>query len=142
MKKNVIDIIERFQTHHALQEERELKNSHVSRNGAVAPSAPDKTGMPEHSDKNMDVNRSRPNESTRDVDLPTPHVERVVRTIRVRASATAMAPTPRMDSGTEQPEGSSFQIAAFFINHPILVMLALWLITLIVFLYIFAMPIR
>ena len=31
MKNNVIDIIERFQTHHALQEERELKNLHASR---------------------------------------------------------------------------------------------------------------
>ena len=38
MKKNVIDIIELFQTHHALEEERELKNSH----------APDKNGMSEN----------------------------------------------------------------------------------------------
>ena len=34
---NVIDIIERFQTHHALQEEREMKNFHASTNGALAP---------------------------------------------------------------------------------------------------------
>src|SRR6266403_1769578 len=81
MKKNVIDIIERFQTHHALREERELKNSHASRNGAVAPSAPDKIGMPEDSDKNVDINHSQPNESTHDVELPTPHAERFVRTI-------------------------------------------------------------
>jgi len=46
---NVIDIIERFQTHHALQEEREMKNSHASRNGAVAPGVPDKNGLPRKS---------------------------------------------------------------------------------------------
>ena len=48
MKKNVIDIIELFQTHHALEEERELKNSHALGNGAVAPSAPDKNGISEN----------------------------------------------------------------------------------------------
>jgi hypothetical protein len=45
MKENVMDIVERFQTHHALREERELKNSHASANGAVAPSVPDKNEM-------------------------------------------------------------------------------------------------
>jgi hypothetical protein len=49
MKTNVMDIVERFQTHHALQEERELNNSHASGNGAVAPSVPEKNGMPENS---------------------------------------------------------------------------------------------
>ena len=43
---NVIDIIERFQTHHALREEREMKNFHASTNGAGAPGVPDKSGMP------------------------------------------------------------------------------------------------
>jgi len=43
MKGNsIIDIIERFQSHHALQEEREMNNSHASTNGAVAPSRPEK----------------------------------------------------------------------------------------------------
>jgi hypothetical protein len=46
---NVIDIIERFQTHHALREEREMKNFHASTNGAVAPGVPDKSGMPKKS---------------------------------------------------------------------------------------------
>jgi hypothetical protein len=36
---NVIDIVERFQIHHALQEEREFKNSHAWRNGTSAKSA-------------------------------------------------------------------------------------------------------
>jgi hypothetical protein len=47
MKNSVIDIVQRFQTHHALQEEREL-NSHASRNGAVPPSVPDNNGIPEN----------------------------------------------------------------------------------------------
>lgn len=44
-RRSVIDIVERFQTQHALQEEREMKNFHVSTNGAVAPDLPDKNGM-------------------------------------------------------------------------------------------------
>jgi len=35
-RRGVIDIVERFQTKHALQEERETKNFHPSTNGAVA----------------------------------------------------------------------------------------------------------
>ena len=37
MKNNIIDIVQRFQTHHALQEEREIQNSQVSTKGAVPP---------------------------------------------------------------------------------------------------------
>jgi hypothetical protein len=48
MSKNVLDIIERFQTHHALQEEREPETSQASGNGAVAPSVPGKNGMPKN----------------------------------------------------------------------------------------------
>ena len=44
MSNNVIDIIERFQTRHALQEEREMNNFHASTNGAVAPGIPDENG--------------------------------------------------------------------------------------------------
>ena len=40
MNNNIIDIIERFQARHALQEEREMNNSHASTNGAVAPGMP------------------------------------------------------------------------------------------------------
>ena len=36
-RRSVIDIVERFQTKHALQEERETRNFHPSTNGAVAP---------------------------------------------------------------------------------------------------------
>ena len=35
-RRSVIDIVERFQTKHALQEGRETKNFHPSTNGAVA----------------------------------------------------------------------------------------------------------
>ena len=36
-RRSVIDIVERFQAKHALQEERETKNFHPSTNGEVAP---------------------------------------------------------------------------------------------------------
>jgi hypothetical protein len=36
-RRSVIDIVERFQTKHALQEEWETKNLPTSTNGAVAP---------------------------------------------------------------------------------------------------------
>ena len=36
-RRSVIDIVERFQTKRALQEEREMKNLHPPTNGAVAP---------------------------------------------------------------------------------------------------------
>ena len=48
-RRSVIDIVERFQTKHALQEERETKNFHPSTNGVVAPGVPDKNGMPKKS---------------------------------------------------------------------------------------------
>ena len=35
-RRSVIDVVERFQTKHALQEKRETKNLHPSTNGAVA----------------------------------------------------------------------------------------------------------
>src|SRR6266478_3199324 len=36
-RRSVIDIVERFQAKHALQEEQETKNFHPSTNGAIAP---------------------------------------------------------------------------------------------------------
>ena len=44
MRSNVIDIIERFQARHALQEERETQNSHASTNGSVSSGVPDENG--------------------------------------------------------------------------------------------------
>ena len=44
-RRNVIDIIARFQTEHALQEERERKTLHASPNGTVISGPPDKKGI-------------------------------------------------------------------------------------------------
>ena len=45
-RHNVIDIIERFQTRHALREEQEMKDFNASTNGARTQGVPDKGGMP------------------------------------------------------------------------------------------------
>src|ERR1700732_1748588 len=47
-RRSVIDIVERFQTQHTLQEEREMKNFHASTNGAVDPGLPDKNVIAWH----------------------------------------------------------------------------------------------
>ena len=44
MSNNIIDIIERFQTRHALQEECEVKKFDASTNSAAAAGVPDKNG--------------------------------------------------------------------------------------------------
>ena len=44
-RRGVIDIIERFRTEHALQEEREMKKLPASPNGAVISVAHDKNGI-------------------------------------------------------------------------------------------------
>ena len=46
-RRNVIDIIERFQMKHALQEEREVKNLPASPNGEFISGVPDKNGTRE-----------------------------------------------------------------------------------------------
>jgi len=45
--RNVIDIIERFQMEHALQEAREMKNLPARPNGAITSDTPDKNGAPQ-----------------------------------------------------------------------------------------------
>jgi hypothetical protein len=81
---------------------------------------------------NMNTNYSQPNELTRDVEIPAPRVVRVVRTIHVGLPATANASTLGTDTSTTKFNGSSLQIAAFFIDHPVLAMVVLGLIALIV----------
>ena len=88
----------------------------------------------------MNINYSWPNELTQDIEIPVPHAVRVVRTSRVGLSTAAKASTLPTDTGTTKPKKSSFQIAAFVINHPILAMLVLGLIALIGSVCIFAMP--
>ena|SRR2546427_12057204 len=48
-RRNAIDIIERFQTRHVLQEEPEMKNFNASTEGAPTQGVPDKNGMPKTS---------------------------------------------------------------------------------------------
>ena len=44
-RRSVVDIVERFQTKHALQEEGEMMNFHPSMNGADVSGASNKNGM-------------------------------------------------------------------------------------------------
>jgi len=90
---------------------------------------------------NMEMNHSRPNESTRGVDIFIPRVVRVVRTIRIGLSRSAHAWRPLTDNSTTKSKESAFRIGAFAINHPIVAMLVLGLIALIGFVCIFELPI-
>jgi len=90
---------------------------------------------------NMNIDYSRPNELTQDIEIPVTHAVRVVRTSRVGLSTAAKTSTLPIDTRTTKPKESSFQIAAFVINHPILAMLVLGLIALIGSVCIFALPI-
>jgi hypothetical protein len=89
---------------------------------------------------NMNINYSQPDELTQDVEIRAPRAVRVVRTLRIGLPATAMASTLRTDTSITKSKESSFQIAEFFIDRPILAMLVLGLIALIGSVCIFAMP--
>ena len=88
----------------------------------------------------MNTNYSWPNELTQDIEIPVPRVVRVVRTVRAVLPATAMASTLRTVTSMTKSKESSFQIAEFFIDHPILAMLVLGLIALIGSVCICAVP--
>ena len=89
---------------------------------------------------NMNINYSRPNELTQGVEIRAPHAVRVVRTLRIGLPATAMASPLRMHTSMTKAKESSFQIAEFLIDRPILAMLVLGLIALIGSVCIFAVP--
>ena len=89
---------------------------------------------------NMNTNYSWPNELTQNIEIPVPRVVRIVRTVRAGLRATAMASTLRAVTSMTKSRESSFQIAEFFIDHPILAMLVVALIALIGSICIFAMP--
>ena len=89
---------------------------------------------------NMNINYSWPNELTQDIEIPVPRVVRIVRTVRAGLPATAMASTLRTDTSIAKSKESSFQIAEFFSDHPILAMSVLALIALIGSICIFAIP--
>ena len=80
-------------------------------------------------------------ENSQEVEIPASRAVRIVRTVRIGLPATAMASTLRTDTSTTKSKESSFQIAEFFIDHPILAMLVLGLIALIGSVCIFALPI-
>jgi hypothetical protein len=89
---------------------------------------------------NMNINYSRPNELTQDVEISAPRAVRVVRTLRIGLPDTAMASPLRTGTSMMKSKEPSFQIAEFAINHPILAMLVLGLIALIGSACIFALP--
>jgi hypothetical protein len=89
---------------------------------------------------NMNSNYSWPNELTQNIEIPVPRVVRIVRTVRAGLRATAMASTLRTVTSITKSKESSFQIAEFSIDHPILAMLVVALIALIGSICIFAMP--
>ena len=89
---------------------------------------------------NVHMNHPRPNESTRDVDIPMPRAVRVFRTIHAGLSRSAKAWKPVTDTSRTKSKESSIRIGAFAINHPILAMLVLGLIALIGFVCIFELP--
>jgi hypothetical protein len=89
---------------------------------------------------NMNINYSRPNELTQDVEIRAPRAVRVVRTLRIGLPDTAMASPLRTGTSMMKSKEPSFQIAEFAINHPILAMLVLGLIALIGSVCIFALP--
>ena len=89
---------------------------------------------------NMNINYSWPNELTQDIEIPVPRVVRIIRTVRSALPATAMVSTLRTVTSMTKSKESSFQIAEFLIDHPILAMLVLGLIALIGSVCIFAVP--
>ena len=91
--------------------------------------------------RNMNIDYSRPNELTQDIEIPVHHAVRVVRTSGVGLSTAAKASTLRTDTSMTKSRESSFQIAAFVIDHPILATLVVALIALIGSICIFALPI-
>jgi len=88
----------------------------------------------------MNINYSQPHELAQDVEIRAPRAVRVVRTFRMGLPATAMASTLRTDTSMTKSKESSFQVAEFLIDRPILAMLVLGLIALIGSVCIFAMP--
>jgi hypothetical protein len=90
----------------------------------------------------MNISYFRPNESMADNGIRTPHVVRGIRTLRARGPATAKAWTLQNDASATNSKKSPLQTSAFFINHPILAVVTLLLITLIGFVCVFELPIR
>jgi hypothetical protein len=92
---------------------------------------------------NMNLNDSRPNESMRDHGVRAHRVVRGIRTLRAGTPATAKTWTLWTDAGETKFEGSSsFQIAPFVKNHPIIAIVILSGIEIIGFICILQLPIQ
>jgi len=93
--------------------------------------------------EDMNIKYSRPNKLMQDVKSRAPRAVRIVRRVRIGLlPATAMASTLPTNTSMTKSKESSFQIAEFFIDYPILAMLVLALIALIGSVCIFALPAR
>src|SRR5260370_7867584 len=67
---------------------------------------------------NMNINYSRPNELTQDLEIRAPRAVRVVRTVRIGLPATAMPSTLRTATTLTKSKESPFQLSTFLIDPP------------------------
>jgi hypothetical protein len=90
----------------------------------------------------MNINNSGPNEWKKGYGIHEYPVVRGIRTLRAGVPATAKTWTLRRNTGGTESKGFSVQTAAFFMNHPTIAIVTLWLIAVIGFVCILELPIR
>ena len=90
----------------------------------------------------MNINNSRPNEWKQGHVIHGYRVVRGIRTIRAGVPPNAKTWTLRTNTGGTESKGFSVQTAAFFMNHPTIAIVTLWLIAIIGFVCILELPIR
>jgi hypothetical protein len=90
----------------------------------------------------MNINNSGPNEWKQGYEIHGYPVVRGIRTLRAGVPPTAKTWTLRRNAGGTKSKGFSVQTAAFFMNHPTIAIVTLWLIAVIGFLCILELPIR
>ena len=91
---------------------------------------------------NMNTNDSQPNESRQSHGIHGYRVVRGIRTLRAGVPATAKMWSLRRDTGASKLKRSSHETAAFFMNHPIMAIVTLWVIGIIGFVCLLQLPIR
>ena len=90
----------------------------------------------------MNINNSGPNEWKQGYGIDGYRVVRGIRTLRAGVPPTAKTWTLRRNTGGTESKGFSVQTAAFFMNHPTMAIVTLWLIGVIGFVCILELPIR
>jgi hypothetical protein len=90
----------------------------------------------------MNINNSGPNEWKQGGGVHRYRVVRGIRTLRAGVPPTAKTWTLLRNTGGTESKGFSVQTAAFFMNHPNIAMVTLWLIAVIGFVCILELPIR